>query len=108
MSKTDYSNAHKLAVRDYRFRVAKGEYPYLPVLDDILRSTSIAGESNLGLVDIPLDFIVGTVPPVVPIPSPAIFSRFWRKLLNLPANGAASVPHIWRKESAIPSRFTNS
>ena len=60
MSKTDYSNAHKLAVRDYRFRVAKGEYPYLPVLDDILRSTSIAGESNLGLVDIPLDFIVGT------------------------------------------------
>lgn len=60
MSKADYSDARKLGLRDYRIRVAKGEYPYLPVLDDILRSTTSAGESNLGLVDIPLEYIVGT------------------------------------------------
>ena len=60
MSRIDYSDARKLAMRDYRIRVAKGEYPYLPVLDDILRTTTIAGENNLGLVDVPLDFIVGT------------------------------------------------
>ena len=60
MSKLDYSNARKLALRDYRFRVAKGEYPYLPVLDDILRTTTVAGENNLGLVEIPLEYIVGT------------------------------------------------
>lgn len=60
MSNADYSDAHKLAVRDYRIRVAKGEYPYLPVLDDILRSTTVVGESSLGLIEIPLDFIVGT------------------------------------------------
>lgn len=60
MSKVDYSDAHKLAVRDYRIRVAKGEYPYLPVLDDILRTSNTVGESSLGLVEIPLDFIVGT------------------------------------------------
>lgn len=60
MSKADYGDAHKLAVRDYRIRVAKGEYPYLPVLDDILRSTTVVGESSLGLIEIPLDYIVGT------------------------------------------------
>ena len=60
MSKADYSDAHRLALRDYRIRVAKGEYPYLPVLDDILRSTVTVGESSLGLIEIPLDFIVGT------------------------------------------------
>lgn len=60
MSKLDYSNARKLALRDYRFRVAKGEYPYLPVLDDILRTTTVAGENNLGLMEIPLEYIVGT------------------------------------------------
>lgn len=60
MSKADYNDAHRLALRDYRIRVAKGEYPYLPVLDDILRTTASAGESSLGLIEIPLEFIVGT------------------------------------------------
>lgn len=61
MSKIAYSDANRLALRDYRTKVACGQYPYLPVLDDILRSTSVAGENNLGLIDIPLDHIVGTL-----------------------------------------------
>lgn len=40
--------------------MAKGEYPYLPVLDDILSYTDIISEVNLGLMDVPLDKIVGT------------------------------------------------
>lgn len=60
MSLADYTDARKLALRDYRLRIAKGEYPYLPVLDDILRNITVVGENNLGLVEIPLAFIVGT------------------------------------------------
>ncbi|MDO5409772.1 MAG: BMP family ABC transporter substrate-binding protein [Lachnospiraceae bacterium] len=60
MSIVEYGDARKLAMRDYRSHVSRGEYPFLPVLDDILNSITVAGESNLGLVDIPMDFIVGT------------------------------------------------
>jgi len=56
----DYINARKQGRKKYQQAVAKGEYPYLPVLDEILKNTDIVSEVNLGLMDVPLEKIVGT------------------------------------------------
>lgn len=55
-----YEKVYKLAIKDFRSKTSKGMYPYLQVLDDILSYTQIASEVSLGLVDIPLEQIVGT------------------------------------------------
>ena len=60
MADTEYSRALKLGEKEYRACVANGEFPYIPALDDILRSTQVQTETDLGLVDIPLELIVGT------------------------------------------------
>lgn len=60
MALYDYSRARKAGRKQYQASLAKGEHPYLPVLDDILSYTDIVSEINLGLVDIPLERIVGT------------------------------------------------
>ena len=60
MALYDYAGALKKGRRQYQLSVSKGEYPYLPVLDDILSYTDIASEVSLGIIDVPLDKIVGT------------------------------------------------
>ncbi|MCI8996283.1 MAG: BMP family ABC transporter substrate-binding protein [Lachnospiraceae bacterium] len=60
MSKAEYEKARRMAQKAYRLAPLKGVYPYLQVLDDILSYTSIASEVDLGLVEVPLDLIVGT------------------------------------------------
>lgn len=60
MALYDYAGALKKGRKQYQASVAKGEYPYLPVLDDILSYTDIISEVNLGLMDVPLAKIVGT------------------------------------------------
>lgn len=55
-----YEKVYKLAIKDFHSKTLKGMYPYLQVLDEILSYTAISSEVNLGLVDIPLDQIVGT------------------------------------------------
>ena len=39
MGETEYSEALKLGKKEYRARIAKGQFPYLPVLDE----TAIVG-----------------------------------------------------------------
>ena len=56
----DYIKAMKNGQREYRNRVAKGEYPYLPVLDELISHVEIDGQVNLGLIQIPVKQIVGT------------------------------------------------
>ncbi len=56
----EYEQALKMGQKAYRSAVAKGEYPYLPALDDILSCTKIQTEQMLGLVEIPMNQIVGT------------------------------------------------
>lgn len=56
----EYLKAKKMAMKDFRMHSSKGEYPYLQVLDDILKYAGTTKEQKLGLVDIPLDQIVGT------------------------------------------------
>lgn len=60
MSAYDYIDALKLGKKEYRHAINNGEYPYLPVLDEILKHVDVEKEVNLGLVDIPLNRIVGT------------------------------------------------
>jgi len=55
-----YAKALRAGQRCYNDRVHQGCYPYPPALDDILGDTMSAGSVELGLVDVPLDQIVGT------------------------------------------------
>lgn len=56
----EYEKAVKLGKKDYQQRLARGEKPTLQVLDDILPSKGHYTEVPLGLVQIPLEEIVGT------------------------------------------------
>lgn len=60
MPYSDYVKASKIGKKDYQSKVLKGQLPTLEVLDDILHSTRDYREVSLGLVNIPLDQIVGT------------------------------------------------
>lgn len=60
MSYIEYEKAQKLGLKAFKAAVSKGENEYLPVLDEILENVDIVSEVNLGLVQIPLDRVVGT------------------------------------------------
>ena len=60
MSITEYSIALKRGQKAYRQDVAEGRQPYLKVLDEILAFTRTVGETDLGLVEIPIERIVGS------------------------------------------------
>lgn len=60
MDGQEYIEALKAGKKEYKARILRGEFPYLPVLDDILSHEEAAGEVPLGLVMAPLDFVVGT------------------------------------------------
>lgn len=60
MSILDYEKAYKLGKKEYQQRMSRGEKPTLLVLDDILPSKGSYSEVPLGLVQIPLEQIVGT------------------------------------------------
>lgn len=60
MAYTDYLKALKKGKKEYQSAVSKGQYPYLPVLDDLLSHSDIECEVNLGTMHIRLDQVVGT------------------------------------------------
>jgi len=60
MGKEDYSKAFKLGKKDYQTRMLRGEKPTLQVLDDFMPEKGSYSEESLGLVQIPIDQIVGT------------------------------------------------
>ncbi|MBE5932637.1 MAG: BMP family ABC transporter substrate-binding protein [Lachnospiraceae bacterium] len=60
MSYVDYEKAQKAGLKAQKVALSKGESEYLPVLDEILNGVDIVGEVSLGLVQIPLDSVVGT------------------------------------------------
>ena len=59
-SSNEYQSALKAGRKAYRQSVQRGEYPFLQVLDEIISDGMVAGELDLGLIDIPTDKIVGT------------------------------------------------
>ena len=60
MSYVDYEKAQKAGLKAMKAAASKGEGEYLPVLDEILKDVDITGEVSLGLVQIPLERVVGT------------------------------------------------
>ena len=60
MAVQDYEKAYKAGKRDYQQRMSRGEKPTLQILDDILPSKGKYAEVSLGLVQIPIEQIVGT------------------------------------------------
>lgn len=60
MGDQEYAEALKFGKREYKSCVSQGRFPYLPVLDDILSKEEVRTEQNMGLIQIPLDFVVGT------------------------------------------------
>ena len=65
MSRTEaveaYRAAHKRAVKTYREDAEHGRWPYVQVLDDVLDGAHVAGRIELGVLQVPVDRIVGTV-----------------------------------------------
>lgn len=60
MANTEYSRARKLAQKSYRQDISEKKYPYLQVLDELLPFAETVGENDLGLIEIPIQLIVGT------------------------------------------------
>lgn len=56
----DYRKARQLGQKEARTSQARGASPYLPVLDEILSAEDTCGETDLGLIEIPIELIVGT------------------------------------------------
>lgn len=55
-----YKDALKSGQREFRGCVSRGEYPYLAVLDDFLPAGQLSRERDLGVVQIPMEFMAGT------------------------------------------------
>lgn len=55
-----YEQAHKKAKQSWHIWASKGEVGYLPSLDGIVRPSDIVSEVSLGLVEIPIQKIIGT------------------------------------------------
>ena len=60
MSMEAYQAANKQAQKAYRAAMNKGGYPYLSALDDFLPYERTAGEKYIGVIEIPLNLVVGT------------------------------------------------
>lgn len=61
MALEDYEKARKLGEKSYRQDVIKGRYPYLPALYEILKGPAARREEKIGLMEIPIRLICGTL-----------------------------------------------
>ena len=59
-AQSGYQQALKQGRKAHRESVHKGSYPYLQVLDEILEEGMIAGQVDLGMIEIPAERITGT------------------------------------------------
>lgn len=55
-----YGNALKRGKKTYHDCVLRGRYPYPQVLDEILSDAMVAGQVDLGIIEIPTDQVIGT------------------------------------------------
>ena len=61
MSILDYEKAKKLGEKSYGHEVSRGRYPYLPALDYMLKNRDTFKTENLGVREIPIYLICGTL-----------------------------------------------
>ena len=60
MSIDAYTKARRQGEKSYKDALARGEYPYIQVLEEIISHTEIITQVDLGLVEIPIEHIHGT------------------------------------------------
>ena len=78
--------------KEYKAKVAAGEYPYLAALDDILPDCDSMPHRQMGLIEIPVELIAGTktrarqnsfAPDFMPLLEPdSEFAAKWNSLYN--------------------------
>ena len=56
----EYNKALKAGEKEYKAKLAAGEYPYLPALDDIEPDADTLTHKPLGIMEIPVELIAGT------------------------------------------------
>lgn len=61
MNEDIYSKARKAALREYHTRIQRGQSPFLPVLEDIEGDLNVLSRQRLGLIQVPMSKVVGTV-----------------------------------------------
>ena len=57
---SQYASALKQGRKAYKEALVRGRYPYPQVLDEIISDSMVAGQTELGVMEIPIDQIVGT------------------------------------------------
>ena len=57
---SQYATALKQGRKAYKEALVRGRYPYPQVLDEIISDSMVAGQTELGVMEIPIDQIVGT------------------------------------------------
>ena len=55
-----YRRAHRLGERDRHEAVAASHSPYLHALDEMISASDVSGREALGIMEVPLDLVVGT------------------------------------------------
>ncbi len=60
MPKLSYNEAFRRGQKEFRACTSRGEYPYLPVLEDFVPRDRLNRGVDLGQLQIPLEFVVGT------------------------------------------------
>ena len=61
MSVIDYEKALRAGEKLYHHEIIRGHYPYLPALNDIVRNIDTFKEEKIGLMEIPIRLICGTL-----------------------------------------------
>ena len=56
----EYNKALKAGEKEYKAKLAAGEYPYLPALDDIAPDADTLTHQSLGILEIPVELVAGT------------------------------------------------
>ena len=56
----EYMKAFRAGEKEYKAKLAAGEYPYLPALDDIAPDVDLLTHKALGIMEIPVELIAGT------------------------------------------------
>ena len=102
MALKDYNKAFRYGKKEYESRLLAGRKPTLESLDEILPDEALSTES-LGLVQIPIDQIVGTRYSEA-VHLQVILCRYWRVIRSLQSNGQNSALLMKRKEFMSQSR----
>ena len=60
MSEEFYKEALKNGQKEKRHLISQGEYPYLPAMEEMMSKERLNSGIKLGVMQIPIEFIVGT------------------------------------------------